>query len=54
MPVKKAEGLDSLRSTIGMNPISEYLQQLTEATGINAQYVPQLTVTEINIMRTGE
>ena len=53
-PVKKAEGLDSLRSTVGMNPISEYLQQLTEVTGINAQYVPQLTVTEINIMRTGE
>lgn len=50
-PVENAESLDSLRETVGMGPILKYLEQLTEYLGIDAQYVPLLTVDEINKMR---
>ena len=50
-PVEDAEKLDSLRATVGMSPINDYLQQLTESTGVNALYVPQITVEQINKMR---
>lgn len=50
-PVENAETLDSLRATVGMGPILEYLEQLTEYSGIDAQYVPLMTVEEINKMR---
>lgn len=50
-PVENAESLDSLRATVGMESILKYLEQLTEYLGIDAQYVPQLTVDEINKMR---
>lgn len=49
--VENAENLDSRRATVGMGTMSSYLQQLTESTGINAQFVPQITVEEINRMR---
>ena len=50
-PVENAESLDSLRATVGMESILKYLEQLTEYLGIDAQYVPLLTVDEINKMR---
>lgn len=50
-PVENAESLDSLRETVGMGPILKYLEQLTEYLGIDAQYVPLLTVDEINKLR---
>jgi hypothetical protein len=50
-PVENAESLDSLRETVGMGPILKYLEQLTEYWGIDAQYVPLLTVDEINKLR---
>lgn len=49
--VENAESLDSLRETVGMGPILKYLEQLTEYLGIDAQYVPLLTVDEINKLR---
>lgn len=49
-PVENADKLDSLRASVKMNPISKYLRQLTENTGINAQYKPQITIEEINKM----
>ena len=50
-PVENAESLDSLRATVGMESILKYLEQLTEYLGIDAQYVPLLTVDEINKLR---
>ena len=50
-PVENAESLDSLRETVGMGPVLKYLEQLTEYLGIDAQYVPLLTVDEINKLR---
>lgn len=50
-PVENAESLDSIRATVGMESILKYLEQLTEYLGIDAQYVPLLTVDEINKLR---
>lgn len=50
-PVEEAEKLDSIRTTVGMSPINDYLQQLTESAGIDALYIPQMTVEQINKMR---
>lgn len=50
-PVEDVDGLDSLRATVGMMPISNYLQQLTESTGIDASFMPQITVEDIEVMR---
>ena len=52
--VDRVERLDSLRVTVGLSPLSDYLRQLTEATGITAQYDPALTVEELNTLRGKE
>ena len=50
-PVEDADRLDSLRVSVGMQSIAEYLQQLTTTTGVEARYEPQLSVEQINEMR---
>ena len=47
-PVEDADRLDSLRVSVGMQSIAEYLQQLTTTTGVKARYEPQLSVEQIN------
>lgn len=51
-PVENAESLDSLRATVGMGPISEYLEQLTESSGIDTKYEPLMTIEEFNKIRS--
>lgn len=51
-PVENAQSLDSLRVTVGMGPILKYLEQLTEYSGIEAQYEPLMTIEEINKIRS--
>ena len=50
-PVENPMVLDSLRSSVGMGPIADYVNQITETTGIEAIYNPDITVDEINQMR---
>ena len=50
-PVENPMVLDSLRSLVGMCPIADYVNQITETTGIEAIYNPDMTVEEITQMR---
>ena len=50
-PVESPEILDSLRASVGMGPIADYILQLTTTTGIEAQYIPTLSVEELNKLR---
>jgi hypothetical protein len=50
-PVENPMVLDSLRSSVGMSPIADYVNQITETTGIEAIYNPDMTVEEITQMR---
>ena len=50
-PVENPEILDSLRSTVGMSPIVDYLNTLTNITGIKAQFDATLSIEEIKRLR---
>jgi hypothetical protein len=50
-PVENPMVLDSLRSSVGMCPIADYVNQITETTGIEAIYNSDMTVEEITQMR---
>lgn len=49
--VESPETLDSQRASVGMVPIADYLLQLTTTMGIEAQYIPTLSVEELNKLR---
>lgn len=51
-PVEQPEKLDSLRATVAMQPIAEYLKTLTQTTGIEAKFDPALSVEELNRLRS--
>ena len=53
-PVENSEKLDSLRATVGMEPIAEYLKVLTQTTGIEAQFDRQMTIDCLEKLRDGE
>ena len=53
-PVENPAELDSLRLSVGMKPLADYLKQLTETTAIEAKYDPTLTIDQINTLRQGE
>ena len=50
-PVENPATLDSLRESVGLSPLAEYLDQLVEITGIRPQFIPTLTIEELNEMR---
>ena len=50
-PVESPKILDSLRASVGVGPIADYILQLTTTTGIEAQYIPTLSVEELNKLR---
>lgn len=50
-PVENPKILDSLRSTVGMSPIVDYLNTLTNITGIKAQFDATLSIEEIKRLR---
>lgn len=50
-PVESPAELDSLRASVGMSPLAEYLNQVSKETGIEVKYEPTITVEEINAMR---
>ena len=50
-PVESPEILDSLRASVGVGPIADYILQLTTTTGIETQYIPTLSVEELNKLR---
>lgn len=53
-PVECPAKLDSLRATVGLSPIAEYLETLTRTMGIDAQFDPAITVEELNALRNEE
>ena len=50
-PVENPVTLDSLRESVGLSPLANYLEQLAEITGIRPQFIPTLTIEELNEMR---
>ena len=50
-PIENGAKVDSLRSTVGMSPFSDYLKDIEEATGITPIYDSTLTIEELNKMR---
>lgn len=50
-PVENPATLDSLRESVGISPLADYLDQLAEITGIRPQFIPTLTIEELNEMR---
>lgn len=50
-PIDNPSQLDSLRASVGLKPLAEYLQQIKEEMGIEPIYDPALTIEELNIMR---
>lgn len=53
-PVECPAKLDSLRASVGLSPIAEYLETLTQTMGIDAQFDPAITVEELNALRNEE
>lgn len=52
-PVENPAAIDSLRASVGLSPLVEYLTNLKETTGFEAVYDPTITVEKINKMRNG-
>lgn len=52
-PVENPDKLDSLRNSINQKPITEYTKVISEETGIQAIYDPNLSIEDINKMKTG-
>ena len=50
-PVENPALLDSLRASVGMSSMEEYLKQLTKTTGIEAKYDAELTIEQFEAMR---
>ena len=50
-PIENPEKLDSLRVAVGMSPFTAYLQQITDAVGMEPTYDPTLSVEALNQMR---
>lgn len=50
-PVENPAELDSLRASVVLSPIAEYLSKVSEESGIEVIYEPTITVEEINTMR---
>ena len=50
-PIDNPSQLDSLRASVGLKPLAEYLQQIKEEMDIEPIYDPALTIEELNIMR---
>ncbi len=53
-PIEDGAKVDSLRNTVGMSPLSDYLKDIEEATGITPIYDSTLTIEELNKMRGKE
>ena len=50
-PVENPALLDSLRESVSMSSMEEYLKQLTKTTGIEAKYDAELTIEQLEAMR---
>lgn len=50
-PVECPAKLDSLRASVGLSPIAAYLEVLTQTTGVEAKFDPQITIEELNALR---
>ena len=50
-PVENHNSLDSIRESVGMSTIDEYLKDLSEATGVEAKYDYTLSIDQINQLR---
>jgi hypothetical protein len=52
-PVENPDILDSLRISLNLNSIAEYIKIISEKTGIQTIYNPEISIEDINKMKTG-
>lgn len=52
-PVENPDILDSLRISLNLNSIAEYIKIISEKTGIQTIYNPGISIEDINKMKTG-
>lgn len=50
-PVENPNLLDSLRASVGLSSMADYLELLTKTTGIDAKYNPEISIEQLNTMR---
>lgn len=50
-PIEKPSLVDSLRGSVGLSPMDDYIRQLTEVTGIEAEFDQKISVEQINRLR---
>lgn len=50
-PVENPNLLDSLRASVGLSSMTDYLELLTKTTGIDAKYNPEISIEQLNTMR---
>lgn len=50
-PIEEGEKVDSLRNTVGMSPLTDYLKDVEETVGITPIYDSTLSVEKLNAMR---
>ena len=50
-PVENPNLLDSLRASVGLSSMADYLELLTKTTGIDAKYNPEISIEQLNTMQ---
>lgn len=50
-PVENPNLLDSLRASVGLSSMADYLELLTKTTGIDAKYNPEISIEHLNTMQ---
>lgn len=50
-PIENPGVLDSLRASVGLSPMAEYLDQVSITTGLEVQYNPSMTIEQLEKLR---
>ena len=50
-PIENPGVLDSLRASVGLAPMAEYLDQVSITTGLEVQYNPSMTIEQLEKLR---
>ena len=50
-PIENPDIVDSLRASVGLSPLVEYLDQVTKTMGCEVKYEPAMTVEQLNELR---
>lgn len=50
-PIEKPDILDSLRASVGLSPMVEYLDQVAKSAGLEVKYMPTMTIEQLEKLR---